>query len=313
MVYSRSDLPGRSAENGRTQNNRKKENDGRSLFRSRERKHVMIKMIALDLDNTLLMKDLTVPQETMHVLHRAAAQGVYVVIASGRMYAAAKRYADMIGSTDPVVSCNGSDIRGGDGSRIFEGGFSVELLRELIPLFLENNLYFQLYWGDSIVIERWNEHTEAYPDAHIQPVLEVGSWADVLAGKAEGIELQPSPKALLVAEPEDMDAAEALIRQKMGGRVDLTRSNSRYLEILAPGVSKREGLRILAERLGIRQSEVMACGDNLNDLEMVRWAGVGVAMANAVPGLKEAADYVTTAERSYGVAEAVRKFVLENE
>lgn len=273
----------------------------------------MIKMIALDLDNTLLMKDLTVPQETIDVLHQAADRGVYVVIASGRMYAAAKRYADMIGSTDPVVSCNGSDIRDGEGRRIFEGGFSAELLREMIPLFLENNLYFQLYWGDSIVIDRWNEYTEAYPDAHIQPVIQVGSWEAVLNGTAEGIRLQPSPKALLVAEPEKMDEAVEIIRRGMGDRVDMTRSNSRYLEILAPGVSKREGLRILAEGLGIRQSEVMACGDNLNDLEMVSWAGVGVAMANAVPGLKESADYVTAAERSFGVAEAVRKFVLEDD
>ena len=271
----------------------------------------MIKMIALDLDNTLLLKDLTIPQETIDVLHEASERGVHVVISSGRMRAAAKRYADVIGTTDSIVCCNGAEIYSGDGKLMHDAGIPVETVKELVLLCEKKGIYVQLYWGDDIVIERWNEKTEGYPDAHNQRVIEVGSWSDAVSGKSDGIIMQSSPKALLIGEPDTVEDMIADISEAMGGRLNFIRSSRSYVEVLAPGVSKGEGLRILAEKLGIDSSEVMACGDNMNDMAMVTWAGTGVAVANAVPALKEAADYVASQERSYGVAEAVRKFVLE--
>ena len=271
----------------------------------------MIKMIALDLDNTLLLKDLTIPQETIDVLHEASERGAHVVISSGRMRAAAKRYADVIGTTDSIVCCNGAEIYSGDGKLIHDAGIPVETVKELVLLCEKKGIYVQLYWGDDIVIERWNEKTEGYPDAHNQKVIEVGSWSDAVNGKLDGIIMQSSPKALLIAEPDTVEDVIADISEAMGGRLNFIRSSQSYVEVLAPGVSKGEGLKILAEKLGIDSSEVMACGDNMNDMAMVTWAGTGVAVANAVPALKEAADYVASQERSYGVAEAVKKFVLE--
>lgn len=271
----------------------------------------MIKMIALDLDNTLLLKDLTIPQETIDVLHEASERGAHVVISSGRMRAAAKRYADVIGTTDSIVCCNGAEIYSGDGKLMHDAGIPVETVKELVLLCEKKGIYVQLYWGDDIVIERWNEKTEGYPDAHNQRVIEVGSWSDAVNGKPDGIIMQSSPKALLIGEPDTVEDMIADISEAMGGRLNFIRSSRSYVEVLAPGVSKGEGLRILAEKLGIDSSEVMACGDNMNDMAMVTWAGTGVAVANAVTALKEAADYVASQERSYGVAEAVRKFVLE--
>lgn len=270
----------------------------------------MIKMIALDLDNTLLLKDLTVPQETIDVLHEASALGAHVVISSGRMRAAAKRYADVIGTTDSIVCCNGAEIYSGSGELMHDAGIPVETVKDLVLLCEKKGIYVQLYWGDDIVIERWNEKTEGYPDAHNQRVIEVGSWSEAVNGKLDGIIMQSSPKALLIAEPDTVESVIADLKKEMAGRLNFIRSSNSYVEVLAPGVSKGEGLKILADKLGIDQSEVMACGDNMNDMAMVTWAGTGVAVANAVPALKEAADYVASAERSYGVAEAVRKFVI---
>ena len=271
----------------------------------------MIKMIALDLDNTLLLKDLTIPQETIDVLHEASERGAHVVISSGRMRAAAKRYADVIGTTDSIVCCNGAEIYSGDGELMYDASIPVETVKELVLLCEKKGIYVQLYWGDDIVIERWNEKTEEYPDAHNQRVIEVGSWSDTVNGKPDRIIMQSSPKALLIGEPDTVEDMIADISEAMGGRLNFIRSSRSYVEVLAPGVSKGEGLKLLADKLGIDSSEVMACGDNMNDMAMVTWAGTGVAVANAVPALKEAADYVASQERSYGVAEAVRKFVLE--
>ena len=273
----------------------------------------MIKMIALDLDNTLLMEDKTIPDFVKDALRQAADRGVLVVIASGRMYPAARAYANELGTGAPVVSCNGADIRDGDGSVIFNGGFDAESLKKILRLCSREDIYAQLYWNDSIVVEKWTKWTEAYPDAHRFPVIETGSWLDLMEGRTVGMEVLPSPKALLVAEPEEIEGIMERVKNEMGDMVSLTRSADTYIEVLRNGVSKREGLKVLAERFGIDRSEVMACGDNLNDLEMVSWAGVGVAVANAVPQLKEAAAYVARGERSQGVAEAVRKYVLEAE
>lgn len=271
----------------------------------------MIKMIALDLDNTLLLKDLTVPQETIDVLHEASVRGIHVVISSGRMRAAAKRYADIIGTTDATVCCNGAEIYDGDGECIHDASIPVEIVNDLVLLCEKKGVYVQLYWGDDIVIERWNKKTEGYPDAHNQRVIEVGSWSAAVNGKLDGVVMQSSPKALLIGESGTVEEMVAEISAGMNGHLNFIRSSSEYVEVLAPGVSKGEGLRILADKLGIDSSEVMACGDNMNDMAMVTWTGTGVAVANAVPALKEAADYVASEERSYGVAEAVRKFVLE--
>ena len=252
-----------------------------------------------------------IPQEAIDVLHEASERGAHVVISSGRMRAAAKRYADVIGTTDSIVCCNGAEIYSGDGKLMYDAGIPVETVKELVLLCEKKGIYVQLYWGDDIVIERWNEKTEEYPDAHNQRVIEVGSWSDAVSGKPDGIIMQSSPKALLIGEPDTVEDMLADISEAMGGRLNFIRSSRSYVEVLAPGVSKGEGLKLLAEKLGIDSSEVMACGDNMNDMAMVTWAGTGVAVANAVPALKEAADYVASQERSYGVAEAVRKFVLE--
>lgn len=270
----------------------------------------MIKMIALDLDNTLLMKDLTVPQETIDTLRQAAEKGVHVVIASGRMSAAAKRYADIIGVADAIVCCNGAEIYDADGKLLHNAAIPADIVKDLVLLCHEKDIYVQLYWGDNIVIEKWNDKTEGYPDAHNQPIIEVGSWANMAAGKIDGAALQASPKALIIDRPENTEAAIKTVKEGIGGKLNMIRSSEKYVEVLMPGVSKAEGLKLLAEKFGIDRSEVMACGDNMNDMEMVAWAGVGVAVNNAVPALKEAAAYVASAERSYGVAEAVKTFVL---
>ena len=168
-----------------------------------------------------------------------------------------------------------------------------------------------MFPSDLNVNERRDEKTGKYPDAHNQRIKEGGSLADAVRGKPDGIIMQSSPKALLIGEPDTVEDMIADISEAMGGRLNFIRSSRSYVEVLVPGVSKGEGLKLLADKLGIDSSEVMACGDNMNDMAMVTWAGTGVAVANAVPALKEAADYVASQERSYGVAEAVRKFVLE--
>ena len=115
---------------------------------------------------------------------------------------------------------------------------------------------------------------------------------------------------MIVAEPEDVPMYQAQLKAELGDETYIAQSQPYLIEIMPQGINKAHSLELLCEKLGIRREEVMACGDNTNDAEMVIWAGLGVAVANAVDSLKAAADYVCSEERSYGVAEAIEKFCM---
>ena len=121
----------------------------------------------------------------------------------------------------------------------------------------------------------------------------------------------PINKLLLVGDPVDMPHVEELMQQMYAGRLSIYRSQPFFLEVMPLGVEKAASLNLLLQRLGLPRESLMACGDGMNDRSMIRYAGVGVAMANAEGPVKAAANYVTTADNNHdGVAEAVERFIL---
>ena len=115
---------------------------------------------------------------------------------------------------------------------------------------------------------------------------------------------------MIVAPPGSVPGYIEELNEFLEGGAYLAQSQPYLIEIMPENINKAHSLKLLCDHLNIFRDEVMACGDNTNDLEMVEWAGLGVAVANAVPELKAKADYAAESERSEGVAEAVRKFVL---
>ncbi len=262
----------------------------------------MIRLIALDLDDTLLMPDCTVPEDTLDVLRKADERGARIVIATGRIFPSAKMYAELLGTDCPVICYNGAMIRSAGGETLYSEMLHPDILRRMAVFCRERGLYLQLYDEDDIVVEEICEATLIDPDAKVTKIRE--------AGDLTRAELHPSPKMMILDDPERIPEIRSEAQVLFGEELYLAQSKDYLLEMMPAGVSKRETLRRFAESLGIRREEVMACGDNTNDLEMVEWAGLGVAVANAVPELKAKADYAAESERSEGVAEAVRKFVL---
>ena len=177
---------------------------------------------------------------------------------------------------------------------------NLTTLSGVIHLSQERGLYCQFYKGHKILVERVCEGTTIDPDLANTTAIEVGSF--------ENYDFQPSPKAMIVAPPEKVAAYQRELDAYLSGGAYLAQSQPYLIEIMPKGVNKASSLALLCRRLGIAQSEVMACGDNTNDAEMVSWAGTGVAVANAIDSLKKAASYVCQAERSLGVAEAIEKF-----
>jgi len=262
----------------------------------------MIKLIALDLDNTLLEKDLNIAEKTLKLLQQCADKGVEIVIATGRLFYSAEKYARQIGPKTKVLCYNGCLVTEADGTTLFKAELSTEIMRKVAKFAKERGLYSQFYKDHKILVEKITDGTTIDPDLANTTAIEVGDF--------NTYEFTPSPKAMIVAKPEDVPMYQAQLKAELDNHTYIAQSQPYLIEIMPDDINKAHSLEILCDKLGINKEEVMACGDNTNDAEMVIWAGLGVAMANAVDSLKEVAEYVCENERSYGVAEAIEKFVL---
>jgi Cof subfamily protein (haloacid dehalogenase superfamily) len=259
--------------------------------------------LALDLDGTLLMPDLTVPRETAEALRAAKDRGAVITIATGRMYQTAASYAKLLGiEKSPLISYNGSVIKTGEGLSLCESGISEKTQKDIIEFCLKNEWYIQTYNNDSILVSRYDEHTRADLDTLQNPVIEVGSLLES--------ELDPSPK--MTSKCLDGSALKRVraITEAFGHLVEVTLSGGDVVEILPKGVSKARALELAAGYCGVSPDMAAACGDSENDTEMLKSAGLGCAMANASPDLKQIADYVCENEYSFGVLEVIERFFL---
>lgn len=262
----------------------------------------MIKLIALDLDNTLLEKDLNIAEKTLSLLQQCAAKGITIVIATGRLFYSAEKYAKQIGSGTKILCYNGCLVTEADGTPIFSASLTPEVMKKVAGFAKERGLYSQFYKDHKILVEKVTDGTTIDPDLANTTAIEVGNF--------DTYEFTPSPKAMIVAKPEDVPMYQAELKKVIGDETYIAQSQPYLIEIMPKDINKAHSLELLCDRLGITKDEVMACGDNTNDAEMVIWAGTGVAMANAVDALKEVSEYVCEEERSYGVAEAIEKFCL---
>lgn len=261
----------------------------------------MYKMLCLDLDDTLLMPDLTIPQEVCDALRELIARGVLVTLATGRMFPSAQKYARTVGITAPLVCYNGAVIRAADDEKArFASFLPQQVVQRIFLLAAREGWYLQLYNDDRIVVAQRTEFTERDGDLLNAPCVEVGDLRQA--------DLGPTPKIMTAGEPEELSVRLALLRAELDDALYIATSKPYLLEMMDKGVSKAHSLDRLAQLSGILPEEAVACGDSTNDAEMLAWAGVGCCMANGLPSLKARADYVCANERSYGVLEVIQRF-----
>jgi Cof subfamily protein (haloacid dehalogenase superfamily) len=266
---------------------------------------MMIRCIAIDLDDTLLQTDLTIAPEDRAAIARAVASGIKVLLASGRMVQSMRPYALKLELDVPLIAYNGAIIQETiSGKDLYNQPVPAEAALKLVPIFRKYGIHLNAYVNDRLYMDKltcWGEKYAANAGVTPHPV---GDLCALLAA-------EPSHKLLGVGEVEQIDRIREFLRQEFGDRLQFVKSKPTYLEILAPGVSKGSALRELAGGWGFDRSEVMAIGDAPNDLSMVEWAGVGVAIGNACAVLKEAADLTVADHDHRGVAEAFEKVVFK--
>jgi len=265
------------------------------------------KMIVLDLDDTLLRDDHTISDRTKAALMKAQELGVKVVLASGRPTFAMKDIAEELNLAkygSYILSFNGSKIIDWqDKKEIFSSTLSSEAAHKLYDISIREGIHIHTYVGDDIVTENENQYTSLESTITGIPVKMVDSFKEAVA--------EPVVKCLMVYEPEKLKQVETKLQAELGNEFSVMRSKPFFLEFMEKGISKGTSLNQLIQLLGIKREEVIAMGDSYNDLEMIEFAGLGVAMGNSPEDIKAAANYVTDTNMNDGVAKVVEEFILK--
>ena len=270
-----------------------------------------IKVLALDLDGTLTNDQKEITPRTRAALDAALAQGVTVVLASGRPTAGVAPLARELGLGQPgragaILAYNGGAIVDcGPGHRVlWHQDLPANMVPALCRFAAEQNVAIVTYNSEGIVTERpddpWAQRegfTNKLPMIRVENLPAYVNY--------------PVNKMLITLDPIRRNPVLKAGLARFAGQIDLYPSSPFFIEAVPLGVAKDRSLASLLERMGLGRENLMACGDGMNDRSMIRYAGIGVAMANAEGPVKAEADYVTAADNNHdGVAEAVERFIL---
>ena len=268
------------------------------------------RLLALDLDDTLLRSDLTISLRTRTVLKKAMQAGVAVVLASGRIPHALDTFAKTLGlnKRDGYLICSNGTIivESRTGTVVYEATLPKNAALVAFDLADAEGFPMQLYDDDVMYISRRNEFT-SYDQ-------KLTGMRQVVVSNFRGMVEAGAHKLIVPGDPMILKPLEDILRAYLGQDITLFTSKPYFLEILPPNLDKGTALAFVAGKLGIPREEVFAVGDSMNDEAMIRWAGCGAAMLNAVPRIKEIADVVT--ERTNdddGVAAVVERYILNGE
>lgn len=266
------------------------------------------RMIVLDLDGTLTNSKKQITKRTKEALFEAQKQGIKVVLASGRptygiVPLSEELELDKYGSY--ILSFNGAQIRNEKTKEIlFSQTLPMEMVDQLIDLAKEHQVDFLTYENENIITNNSNnEYVTIEANTNKMPVVKIQNMRKHLTF--------PIPKMLMVGHGEYMAIVEQKIQEVMQGRLSIYRSEPFFLEVMAKGIDKAASLERLLQHTGIKREEMIACGDGFNDLSMIKFAGLGVAMQNAQEVVKQQADYITDSNDEDGVAKVVETFLLK--
>ena len=263
-----------------------------------------IRLLALDLDGTLVGSDLTIRPRVREAIAHARERGVAVTIVTGRMLAAARPYAQQLGIDGALVCYQGAAIFNvATGAILQMTPVRQDVTREVLAWADERGIHAQCYADDLLYVQSINRFSKRYTElARVEPHV-VPSLRDAFAER-------PTIKLVLVDDADRSAQHLAALTPLLGDRAYLTRSNVDFVEVLDPRVNKGAALAFVAAQYGATLAETLAVGDAWNDLPLLKAAGIGVAMGSGPPELLREADAVVADVAHDGVAEAVERYVL---
>jgi len=273
----------------------------------------MYKLVAIDLDGTLLDTEKNISEENIEAVREALDSGCMVVVCTGRVHNAAAYFAQIINTPHPVISCNGAVITDqSTGEVIYDRPLEPETSERIIDIchrhrtyfhaYVNNEMYTEVLKYDALQYMKFNQKTAERFNIKIHLVEDFG--ADL---RKAGMFVS---KFVIISE----DSAKlTLLRKEVeaAGDVEIASSAHNNIEVYRLGVNKGEALRFLSDKLGIDREYIAAIGDNENDFSMISYAGLGIAMGNALECIKRISRHVTLTNDENGVAYALKRFILK--
>ena len=263
------------------------------------------KMLVLDIDGTLTNSKKEITPATRQALYDLQERGVRVAIASGRPTAGTKAAAEALSLAryhNFILSFNGAKITDcGSGETVYEQVLPKTVIPEIYRAAIGYGAGLISYEGDDVIAATpIDPYIEL--EAHINGLLirRVPDFADYITF--------PVNKCLMTGAPEYLAELERRMQKQFGERLSIYRSEPYFLEFMPPNVDKAKSLEKLLEKLSLTREETVCCGDGFNDISMIEYAGLGVAMANAQPPVQERADYVTASNDEDGIIKVIEKF-----
>ena len=273
-------------------------------------------LLALDVDGTLLDPAGDLRPRVRQAVSAVLARGLKVVICTGRRFRTAREVAEELGLAGPLVVHNGALIKD------FASGATLHYTYLPPHVYHQGLELLSQVSTPMIYVDAFHEQidilTSSLDQAHPFQRVYLQATADYcrIGGEMGTLPLHGVVMLSIIADVTSLSAVRDRVETALGqhARVNLLANNKKYpghiLEIIHPEVSKWQALEQLAVQEGIAPSQIMAVGDDWNDLEMLRHAGLGIAMGNAPDGVKAVADYVTASNAEDGLAEALDHFVL---
>ncbi|MGF1570243.1 MAG: Cof-type HAD-IIB family hydrolase [Nodosilinea sp.] len=273
-----------------------------------------IRLLVLDIDGTLAGESNQISPRVLDTIGQVQRRGIEVAIATGRMYQSALRFHQGVGSTLPLMAYQGAFIKTPQTQTLYRHTplprpLALEILAFLAPMEARDELSIHLYIDDQLHVRAIIDDTKAYAErSGIQPVA-AGDLAALLR-QNNAVE---TTKLLTLSDDVGL-LADILTRLGQRYPTDalyLTQSVEYFVEATHPLANKGAAVKFVAEDLlGLKPDQVMAIGDNYNDLEMIRYAGLGVAMGDAPAHVQQQADWVAPGVEADGVAVALEAFLL---
>ncbi|MGO1819546.1 MAG: Cof-type HAD-IIB family hydrolase [Senegalia sp. (in: firmicutes)] len=270
------------------------------------------KLIAIDMDCTLLNSEEKVSEKNKEAILKATQKGIQVVVSTGRIFSSATYFAKLLKVATPIIACNGGYVSEYNPSNIIiENSIKKEDIKKIIKVLDENDLYYHFYDNENFYTKDLKYNSLKYYEWSKKQNEENKINIEVIENPMELIEEKDLKVYKMVVVDDDIEkvikAREELSKNK---NIEIVSSMHGSFDIMYKGVSKGKALKELCEIYNIKRGEVIAIGDNENDLSMLEFAGTSVAMGNGIDLVKNYASFVTDTNDNDGVAKAIEKYVL---
>lgn len=270
------------------------------------------KLVGIDMDGTLLNDKKNINKENIEAIKKAQDKGVKIAICTGRLFASAKYFSGLVGTKAPVVASNGAYIREKDRDEIiYEAVLGIKKCKKIQNIVRNYDIDYFYNTSESVISAK--DYPQEYGYVVANNALPKENRIELIKSMDIDRTIEEDGNSILkcICMSRDIKLLKRIEEEiNQLDEFQVVSSGSDNIEIMDKGVSKGRGISVLASFYNLFREEVMCIGDNGNDLSMIEYAGMGVAMGNGTDDVKKSANYVTDTNNNSGVAKAIEKFIL---